>query len=147
MLEVPLRIFVAGIMQGSRRDKDICRQDYRTAIREIVLRQYPDAEVVCPMDLYPDSPYYDYEKGKRTFLDLTSRAREADILIAYLPEASMGTAIEMWQASGAGAPILTISPMADNWVVKFLSDRLFATTEEFAEFVSSDGLAEWDTGH
>ena len=137
-----MRFFVAGIMQGSRQDDDICDQDYRTAVRDIILRKYPEAEVVCPMELYPDSPYYDYEQGKRTFLDLASRASEPDVLIAYVPEASMGTAIEMWQAYRAGARILSISPMAENWVVKFLSDRVFGTIEEFASFITSDGLAD-----
>jgi hypothetical protein len=141
--ETLLRIFVAGIMQGSRQDDEICDQEYRTAIREIILRRHPDAEVVCPMELYPDSPGYDYERGKETFLDLSQRASQADVLVAYLPEASMGTAIEMWQAYGAGARVLAISPMADNWVVKFLSDRVFGTIEEFEEFVASDGLGSF----
>jgi hypothetical protein len=137
-----LRIFVAGIMQGSRQDEDICDQDYRTAIRDMIMREHPEAEVVCPMELYPESPDYDYESGKRTFFDLTDRASEADILVAYLPEASMGTAIEMWQAYGAGAKILTVSPMGDNWVIKFLSDRVFATTDHLAEFIAAGGLLE-----
>lgn len=93
------------------------------------------------MELYPESPGYDYETGRQTFLDLTNRASEADILVAYLPEASMGTAIEMWQAYGAGARVLAISPMIDNWVIKFLSDRVFGTMEEFEEFIANDGLA------
>jgi hypothetical protein len=135
-----LRFFIAGIMQGSRQDPDICSQDYRTAIREIILQKYPQAEIVCPFDLYPESPYYGPEDGKRTFLDLVNRAKEADFLIAYLPEASMGTAIEMWQAYGEGVPILSISPMAENWVIKFLSARTFATLQEFAEFVDNDGV-------
>jgi hypothetical protein len=138
--EVSVQFFVAGIMQGSRQDDDICDQDYRASIRDIILLKYPEAEVVCPMELYPDSVGYGYEEGKSTFLDLTQRAAKADVLVAYLPEASMGTAIEMWQARGGGARILTISPMADNWVIKFLSDRVFTTTEEFAEFIASDGL-------
>jgi nicotinamide-nucleotide amidase len=135
-----LRFFVAGIMQGSRRDEDICAQDYRTMIREIILRQYPDAQVVCPFELYPDSVGYGYEEGKRTFLELAERATAADILVAYLPEASMGTAIEMWQAYGAEARIFTISPMSDNWVVKFLSHRVFDSIEGFADFLAHDGL-------
>jgi hypothetical protein len=142
MQEVALRIFVAGIMQGSRQDEDICDQDYRTIIRDMILRRHPEAEVVCPMELYPESPAYDYESGKRTFFDLTDRASEADILVAYLPEASMGTAIEMWQAYGAGAKVLTVSPMGDNWVIKFLSDRVFATTDQLAEFIDNGGLLE-----
>jgi len=127
-------------MQGSRQDPDICSQDYRTAIREIILQKYPQAEIICPFDLYPESPYYGPEDGKRTFLDLADRAKEADFLIAYLPEASMGTAIEMWQAYGERVPILSISPMAENWVIKFLSARTFATLQEFAEFVDNDGV-------
>jgi len=140
--EVTLRFFVAGIMQGSRQDEDICDQDYRTAIREIILARYPDAEVVCPFDLYPDSVGYGYERGKETLLDLARRAAQADWLVAYVPEASMGTAIEMWQAYGAGAKILTISPMSDNWVVKFLSDRVFPSLEDFARFVAGDGIGQ-----
>ncbi len=135
-----LRFFVAGIMQGSRQDPNICSQDYRAAIRDIVLQKYPQAEIVCPMELYPDSPDYGAEEGRRTFLDLADRAKEADYLIAYLPEASMGTAIEMWQAYGEGIPILSISPMAQNWVIKFLSHQIFATLEEFAAFIASGAL-------
>ena len=137
-----MRFFVAGIMQGSRQDDDICDQDYRTTIRGIITHQYPDAEVICPLELFPDSVGYGYEEGKQTLLELAGRAAEADVLVAYLPEASMGTAIEMWHAYGAGARILTISPMADNWVIKFLSDRVFSTTEEFGEFLAGGGLAE-----
>jgi hypothetical protein len=140
-----VRFFIAGIMQGSRRDDDICDQDYRSLIRDAISRQYPEAEVVCPMELYPDSVGYAYEEGQATFLDLARRAAEADVLVAYLPEASMGTAVEMWQAHGAGAHILTISPMADNWVIKFLSDQVFATMQEFEQFIASDGLAEMHT--
>lgn len=135
-----MRFFVAGIMQGSRRDEDICDQDYRTSIREIILRRYPDAEVICPFELYPDSVGYGYERGRQTFLELLDRATEADVLVAYLPEASMGTAIEMWQAYSAGARILTISPMSDNWVVKFLSHRVFDSIEPFGDFLARDEL-------
>jgi hypothetical protein len=137
-----LRFFIAGIMQGSRRDDDICDQDYRGTIREIILAKYPDAEVICPFELYPDSVGYGYEEGRSTFLELARRAGETDFLVAYLPEASMGTAIEMWQAYGTGARILCISPMVDNWVVKFLSDRVFDSIEGFADFISSNGLGD-----
>jgi hypothetical protein len=140
--EVLLRFFVAGIMQGSRQDPDICSQDYRTAIREIILKEYPGAEVICPFELYPDSVDYGPEEGKKTFLEMAELAKEVDYLVAYVPEASMGTAIEIWQAYGEGIPILSISPMADNWVIKFLSARVFDTLEEFAEFIASGGLLE-----
>lgn len=137
-----MRFFIAGIMQGSRQDPDIHSQDYRTAIKETILRRYSQAEIVCPYELHPDSPYYGPREGLRTFLDMLDRAQEVDFLVAYLSEASMGTAIEMWQAYGAGVPILSISPMTKNWVIKFLSARVFANLEEFAEFIDGDGLGK-----
>ena len=137
-----MRFFIAGIMQGSRQDPDICSQDYRTGIRDIILHKYPQAEVICPLELHPESPDYGPEEGKRTFLELTDLAKEVDFLIAYLPEASMGTAIEMWEAYGEGIPILSISPLTVNWVIKFLSAQVFTTLEEFAEFMASGGLLE-----
>jgi hypothetical protein len=85
---------------------------------------------------------YGPEQAKQTLLELATLAGQVDVLIAYVPSASMGTAIEMWQAHAAGTRILTISPMADNWVIKFLSDRVFATMAKFEEFMASDGLAE-----
>jgi hypothetical protein len=54
----------------------------------------------------------------------------------------MGTAIEMWRAYEKGLPILTISPLAENWAVKFLSTQVFATLEEFETFVVEGGLEE-----
>ena len=36
--------------------------------------------------------------------------REIDVLLAFVPEASMGTAIEMWEAYQHGAAVITISP-------------------------------------
>lgn len=135
-----MRFFIAGIMQGSRQDDDICHQDYRPAIKAVIQARYPEAEIVCPFELYPDSVHYGPVEGRRTFLHLARRAKDADILVAYLPEASMGTAIEMWQAYSGGACIFSISPMTQNWVVKFLSRQVFASMEEFADFVASGGL-------
>jgi len=70
---------------------------------------------------------------------LIVEAGRADIVVAYLSEASMGTALEMWRAYEKGIPILTISPLAENWVVKFLSTQVFATLEEFEAFVGEGG--------
>lgn len=135
-----MRIFISGIMQGSLPGVEVHGQDYRGAIREIILASHPGAEVVDPWELHPESPSYDAERGKRTFLELIEEAGRADIVVAYLSEASMGTAIEMWRAYEKGLPILTISPLAENWVVKFLSTQVFATLKEFEAFVGEGGL-------
>lgn len=138
-----MQIFIAGIMQGSRAERGICEQDYRQAITAAILARYPQVEIVDPFALHPGSVDYNPADGQRTFFSMAARAAEADLLIAYVPEASMGTAIEMWQAYQAGAPVLTISPLGENWVVKFISSRIFPTMADFIAFVNSGGLDEF----
>jgi hypothetical protein len=135
-----VRLFLAGIMQGSRTDLGIHSQDYREMIRCEILSRYPEAEVFCPFELHPNSVDYDEALGRQTLLDEAAQAAAADALIAYVPEASMGTAIEMWQAYHAGKPVWTISPLAANWVIRFLSTRVFPDLEAFLRFVRSGGL-------
>ncbi len=135
-----MKVFIAGIMQGSRLDKDVEDQGYRECIASAVRARVPDADILDPWALHPDSPTYDFERGKQIYLSLNDAAAQAEVLVAYVPQASMGTAIEMWQAFQAGARIYTISPLTENWVVKFLSDRVFATLDEFIQFVESDGF-------
>jgi len=135
-----LRFFIAGIMQGSRRGKGICDQSYRGRIRAAIRAHFPDAEIIDPLELHPESPSYGAEKARRTFFEMIDEVLRADFLVAYLPEASMGTAVEMWQAYKAGIPIVTISPMASNWVVRFLSKRVLPDLDSFEEFVSEGGF-------
>ena len=133
-----MRVFIAGIMQGSRLDKDVEDQGYRERIASAIRTRVPEADILDPWAIYPDSPTYGFERGKQVYLSLNDVAAQADVLVAYVPQASMGTAIEMWQAFQAGARVYTISPLAENWVVKFLSDRVFATLDEFIQFVECD---------
>ena len=137
-----MQIFIAGVMQGSRLDRYIDDQDYRSTIAQVILDLHPEFEVVDPNELHPNGVDYDDELAKATLLEMAGLAGQADLVVAYAPQASMGTAIEMWQAHGAGAKILTVSPMGDNWVIKFLSDRVFPTTDHLAEFIASGGLLE-----
>jgi hypothetical protein len=95
----------------------------------------PDAEVYCPVSLHPESLLYDDEKAFRVFDESVEAARRSDLLVAYLPEASMGSAIEMWEAKKAGVSIIAISVMEHNWVVKYVSDRVVKTIEEFEQLL------------
>ena len=61
---------------------------------------------------------------------------EIDLLIAYVPEASMGTAVEMWEAWKNGAVIISISGMTRNWVVRYLSHRIYPDLESFKAAVA-----------
>lgn len=132
-----MRIFIAGIMQGSRHDNGVDDQGYRQRIAAAIRARLPNAEIVDPWELHPTSPSYEDELGKQVFMELSKTAGTVDVLVAYLPQASMGTAIEMWEAYHAGAWIVTISPLAENWVIKFLSNRVVATLDEFEQFVAS----------
>jgi hypothetical protein len=135
-----MRVFIGGIMQGSRRDRYIDDQDYRRIIAEAVLAQRPDAEIIDPNELHPNGVDYGDKQAKATLLELFERAAQADLLVAFAPRASMGTAIEMWQAFQSGAPLITISPMADNWVVKHLSAVVLPDLESFRSWIASGGL-------
>ena len=142
--EVGVRVFIAGIMQGSLSGNEVHSQDYRDRIREIVARHRPDAEVISPWDLFPDSVTYGPAQAKETLIAMAEEAGRSDIVVAYLPEASMGTALEMWTAREAGRVVLSISPLRYNWVVQCLSDQVFDTMEEFEEFVAAGRLEEFD---
>jgi hypothetical protein len=52
----------------------------------------------------------------------------------------MGTALEMVRAFDAGKPVISISPMMENWFVRFLSRRVFPTLEAFHDWVELGGL-------
>ena len=67
------------------------------------------------------------------FFNYCEIAGKVDLLIAYIPEASMGTAIEIWVAYKAGIPILTISRLKSNWVVKLLSTRVYENINDFCD--------------
>lgn len=128
-------------MQGSRADIGIHDQSYRVAIGEAIKARFAEAEIIDPIEMHPEGGLnYGPEEAKRTLLELAEEAARADVLIAYLPEASMGTAVEMWQAYRAGKPILTISPLAENWVVRFLSTRVFPSLGAFESFVAEGEL-------
>jgi len=134
-------IFVAGIIQGSVRDTSIHSQSYRERLVGLLRSAFPELDVFCPIENHPNSLGYSDEEARRTFLGLMDRAGEADVLVAYVPEASMGTAIEMWLAQRRGRVVVAISPMAANWAVRFLSTVVLPDIEAFERFVESGRFA------
>ena len=117
-----MRFFIAGIMQGSLIDPKLHTQNYRSLLHQWITSAIEDAEVYDPLAGHNDSIEYDDQTGKRTFYQHNQMCgNEIDVLVAYAPEASMGTAIEMWEAYRNRKIVITISPMAHNWVIKFCS--------------------------
>lgn len=135
-----LKVFIAGIMQGSRLDRYIDDQDYRRIITQAILDRYPDLEVMDPNELHPNGVDYDDETAKTTLLAMAELASRADLVVAYAPKASMGTAIEMWQAFQAGVPVVTISSMTANWVIRHISDVVLPDLAAFESWVADRGL-------
>ena len=135
-----IKVFLAGIMQGSREDDGLHSQDYRGRIKEVFARALPDARVYCPVENHPKSLGYSHRKGRQVFFDHLEMAASCDVLLAFLPEASMGTAIEMWEAHRNGRVVLTVSTMATNWTVKFLSTHILGDLDELESFLTEGGL-------
>lgn len=132
-----MRVFIAGVMQASSLSKGIVDQRYRSEIRSTLLARWPALDVVDPFELHPDSVEYQDAEAKATLFRLLELARTSDLLIAYAPVASMGTALEMYAAYLQDVPVLTISPMTDNWVVRALSKRVFPDLVSFSDYVAT----------
>lgn len=137
-----MRVFLAGIMQGSLQELRIVDQGWREAIKESLARHLPEAEVYCHYEAHPESVDYQRPEIVGTLFDGFRRAAECDLLVAYVPSASMGTAIEMYEAARNGAVVLTISPLAVNWVVLACSDKVFPGMADFDKFLAAGQLSE-----
>jgi len=135
-------VFLAGIIQGSCKDCSTYPQDYRERLKAILRTYCPDWQIVDPVELHPNSTLYDPATSTRTFFEIIETATRSDLLIAYLPEASMGTALEMWECNRRGIPVVTITTMPDNWAVRATSSVMFSSLDEFESFAKKGKLQE-----
>ena len=136
----PLRFFIAGIIQGSL--PDTCHpQDYRVEIGNLLKKAFPGSEVFDPVEEYPDSISYDDAKASAAFFDLMDRAGNHDVLVAFIPEASMGTAIELWNAHHAGSLVVSVSGLTRNWVVRYCSDLVLEDIAALERLIADGSLA------
>jgi nucleoside 2-deoxyribosyltransferase len=131
--------FLAGIIQGSKKEKILHSQDYRQEINAILKKYFPKSQIIDPVNMHPHSVDYDYKTGESVFHESIKQATQCDCMIAFLPEASMGTAIEMWECHKNKIPVWTITTMKENWSVKFLSTEIFESLEEFERFLRNKG--------
>jgi hypothetical protein len=136
-----MRFFLAGIMQGSHRDTVLHDQDYRQRLAVLLEQHFPNAQIYDPLADHEDSLEYDDEMGRAVFFQHNRLCREVDVVIAFVPEASMGTAIEMWEAHehGRGA-VISISPLSHNWAVRFCSHYVYPDLATFEADVVSGVL-------
>ena len=81
------------------------------------------------------------DRVRETFESLTTLAGQADVVIAYLPMASMGTAIEMWTAYNANKYIIAVTELKHNWVVKVTADQVVPDLDGLLDLLASGQLA------
>lgn len=134
------RFFIAGIIQGSRKDRSVHDQTYRRVIRQSLTREFPGSQIYCPAGNHPGSPSYPDDRAREVFHHHIEMIKKAHVLVVFLPEASLGSAIEMWEAAHRGVMIVSITPMHTNWVVRILSDEYCRDLEAFAKLVESGKL-------
>lgn len=136
-----MRIFLAGIMQGSHLAAVLHNQNYRQRLSQLLAQHLPDCWVYDPLADHQDSLNYHDGQAREVFLRHNRLCAEVDVVVAFIPEASMGTAIEIWEAHRHGQIVISISPLKHNWVVKFCSDRVFDSLEELEGALESGRLA------
>ena len=126
-----MRVFIGGVMQASNHGKGIVDQGYREAIASAMRARWPEIDIVDPFCIHPNSVDYDDAAAKETLFAMVDLAAHSDLVIAYVPVASMGTAMEMYAAYQHGVPVISISPLVTNWVIIALSRRIFLDLDSF----------------
>lgn len=137
-----MKFFLAGIMQGSHRGAVLHDQDYRGRLRDLLQKHLPGADVYDPLADHGQSLGYGEAKGRQVFFHHNRMCGETDVLLAFVPEATMGTAIEMWEAYRHGRIVVCISPLVHNWAVKFLSHLVYGEVAALEADVASGQFAQ-----
>lgn len=139
-----MKVFIAGIMRGSNDDESFHEQGYRGAVKRLVRQYLKGAEIYDPLQScdIEQSNKNDDKRNEQIYITEAQVAKEADLLIAFLPEASMGTAIEMWEAYNNGAIIISITKMVHNWTVKFLSTKVYTDFFLFEKALKSGAIQQ-----
>ncbi len=141
-----MHVFIAGVMQGERRDDQIDSQSYRSRITEALRTHIPEVTITDPFALNPNSVNYEVEQARHTFLTMTKEAGKADLIIAYLPSVSMGTAMEMWEAFQSGVHIIAVTPYVHHWAIRFTATEILPDLETLFQRIESGTLMQSANG-
>ncbi len=138
-----MHVFIAGVMQANRQDKHIESQNYRVRLTEALQKHIPNVQITDPWALNPNSVNYDDDQARHTFISMTKRAAEADVLLAYLPLPSMGTAMEMWEAYRAGVYTIAVTPFEHHWAIRFTSDEMLGELDKLIKDIENGRWQQW----
>ena len=115
-------------------------QDYRALMRGAILAADPSATIVDPAIVVPamapglhppSTPEAEWWSAdacvRQAFEACVDLAAKSDVVVSYLPTASMGSAVELHAARQAGRLVLVVAPgkMRFNWVVRSYADHVF----------------------
>ena len=138
--------FLSGVMGGSGGGGAslagiaVESQDYRAQMRDAVLAADSNANIIDPAvvvaDLAPrihapgtpEAAWWAEDEAVRSaFGACVELAARSDVVISYLPTASMGSAVELHAARAAHRLVLVVAPgkMSGNWVVRAYADHVF----------------------
>lgn len=137
-----MKVFIGGIMQGQRDDDQIDSQTYRVQITEAFQEHAPEIGMIDPWALNPNSVNYDEATARNTFHTMTRKVQEANLMIAYLPRMSMGTAMEMWEAFNAGIYIVAVSPYIHHWAIRFTANEILPDMETLIAEIKNGRLPQ-----
>ena len=126
-------------MSGNK-EEGIIDQAYRVDIVEALIETYEGIEIDDSFVGHEDSVTYNNSKARQAFSDCLSRAVMADMVVAYIPEASMGTALEIYEAHKKGVYVVVITPLLSNWVVRLYADSVYPSLSDFVEGVHNGDL-------
>ena len=156
--------FLSGVMGGSGAGSSklvgiaVESQDYRAQMRDAILAADATADIVDPAqivegrapELHPHGAPIDWSEDAAVgtmFGECVATAANCDVVVSYLPTASMGSAVELHAAYVAGRLILVVAPgekMKGNWVVRSYADKVFDNVTELQDWlvgaVASDSL-------
>lgn len=134
-----MKVYISGVVHGSHADGSIFDQSYREQIRNALQERYSDVSIVSPVSEREHDRGRDVLEGR--FFGQIQQALTANVIVAYLPEASMGAAIEMWEGYKNSRPLIVISPL-ENWSVKFLASRVYPDLNAFISAIGGGDLDE-----
>ena len=136
-----MKVFLAGIMQGSLAGKAVHDQEYRRALKDLLAEHLSGVTIYDPWADHSGSLEYHAGLAHEVFHHHNRLAGSSDVVVAFVPEASMGTAIEMWEAYRNGNTVLTISPLVHNWAVRFLSHAVYPDLDAFTQALKAGEIA------
>ena len=133
-----IRFYISGILQGSREAGKFENQEYRQIIGDFIRYFHPTATIYDPIaEHLHKAERYSRKRSNLCFWANVVMAGEADVIIAWMPEASNGTTLESYFGWINGALVLFVSTLDHNWTVRGIAHKIFHSGSELEQFIAT----------